>query len=182
MSGPSARARSRASSSRFFCSVASMVRRWSGASGAAATTASAACGASIGIGLRPSAPARCLARAISSAGNDAGRGDAVEHAVAGVARRLDRAVRAALLRRLRQRDQQRRLAQRQPPRLLAEIGERRGAHAFEVAAVGREAEVEREDLVLGRVRARAGPRAPSGAASPRSCARRAARAAARPAW
>ena len=82
-------------------------------------------------------------------GNYAGGGDAVEHAVARVARGADRAVGTALFRRLRQSDQQRRLAQRQAARLLAEIGERSGADAFEIAAIGREAEIEREDFVLG---------------------------------
>ncbi len=80
----------------------------------------------------------------------AGRGDAIEHAVAGAARGSDGAVGPALLGRLRQRDQQRRLAQRQAARLLAEIGERGGAHAFEVAAIGRKAQIEREDLVLAQ--------------------------------
>ena len=81
--------------------------------------------------------------------HDARQGDAVEHAVAGVARRVDRAIRPALLRRLRQGDQHGRLAQRQAARLLAEISERSRAHAFEVAAIGREAEIERQDFVLG---------------------------------
>ena len=82
-------------------------------------------------------------------GEQAARRDAVEHAVARAPRRLGGAVGPARFRRLRQRDEQRRLAQREPPRLLAEIGERGGADAFEIAAIGREAEVEREHLVLG---------------------------------
>src|SRR5262249_60586027 len=64
-------------------------------------------------------------------------------------RRRHRAVGTALLRRWRQGHQQRRLAQGQAARLLAEIGERGRARAFEIAAIGREAEIEREDLVLG---------------------------------
>jgi hypothetical protein len=83
-------------------------------------------------------------------GHRAGSGDAVEHPVAGVARGLDRAIGPALLGRLRQSHQQRRLAQGQAARLLAEIGERGRAHAFEIAAVGREAEIEGKDLVLAQ--------------------------------
>ena len=49
---------------------------------------------------------------------------------------------------MRQRYQQRRLRGRQPRRLLAEIGERGRARALEIAAIGREREVEGEDLVL----------------------------------
>ena len=65
-------------------------------------------------------------------------------------RGLRRAIGPAHFRRLRDRDQHRGLAERKAPRLLAEIGERCGARAFEIAAVGREAEIEREDLVLGQ--------------------------------
>ena len=79
-----------------------------------------------------------------------GRGEAVEHAVARGTRALGKAIRPAQLRRLRQRHQERRFAKRQPPRLLAEIGKRRGADALDVAAIGREIEIEREDLVLGQ--------------------------------
>ncbi len=140
-------------------------------SGAAATTASAACGASIGIGLRPSGTGSSLARAISSAGT--------RPAAAMRSSTRSRALRAAstersgrrMLRRLRQRHQQRRFGERQPARLLAEIGERGGADAFEIAAIGREAEIEREDLVLAELRARSRSRARSGAAWPRTCAR-----------
>ncbi len=84
---------------------------------------------------------------------------------------VGRAVGPARFRRLRQRDQQRRLAERQPPRLLAEIGERGGAHAFEIAAVGREAEIEREDFVLAERAFELRSRAPSGAAWRQACAR-----------
>src|SRR5262249_26428125 len=81
--------------------------------------------------------------------NDAGGSNALEHSVTRVARRGHRAVGTALLRRLRQADQHRRFAQRQAARLLSEISERRRAYAFEIAAVRRQAEIEREDLVLG---------------------------------
>ena len=54
----------------------------------------------------------------------------------------------ACFRRLRQRDQQSCLAEREPARLLAEIGKRCGAHAFEIAAKRGEAQVEIEHLIL----------------------------------
>ncbi len=55
-----------------------------------------------------------------------------------------------MLRRARQRDQERRLGRRQMARLLAEIGEARGPHAFEIAAERRQGQVEAEDLVLAQ--------------------------------
>ena len=88
------------------------------------------------------------ARAASALGDRAGRDGALEHAVARAAGGLGIAVGAAHFRRLRQGDEQRRLADREPARLLAEVGERGGAHALDVAAEGGEAEVEREDLGL----------------------------------
>jgi hypothetical protein len=81
--------------------------------------------------------------------NNAGGGSALEHPVTRVARRSRRAVGPALLRRLRQADQHRRFAQRQAARLLAEISKRSRAYAFEIAAVGRQTQIEGEDLVLG---------------------------------
>ena len=57
----------------------------------------------------------------------------------------------AAFRRLRQRHQQRRFRQRQPLRLLAEIGDRGGADAFEIAAERRQRQIEIEDLVLGQL-------------------------------
>src|SRR5205807_10393014 len=53
--------------------------------------------------------------------------------------------------RLRQRDEERYLAERQAARLLAEVHERRGAHAFDVAAEGREIEIERKNLGLAQL-------------------------------
>jgi predicted transposase YdaD len=47
---------------------------------------------------------------------------------------------------LRQGDQECCLADRQPARLLAEIGEAGRADALEIAAIGREVEIEVEDL------------------------------------
>ena len=80
----------------------------------------------------------------------AGRGKTVEHAVARGTRDLGKPIRPAQLRRLRQCYQQRRFAKRQPPRLFAEIGERGGTDALDVAAIGREIEIERENFVLGQ--------------------------------
>ena len=80
----------------------------------------------------------------------AGCGKAVEHAIARGARTRRRAIRPSRFRRLRQRHQQRRFAERKPPRLLAEIGQRCRADAFDIAAVGREIEIERKNVVLAQ--------------------------------
>ena len=90
----------------------------------------------MGKGLR-AARHRFAARRIGRVGVDHAFGDqAVEHAVAGGARGPGVAVGPARLRRLRQGDEQRRLGGGQPLRLLAEIGERGGADALDVAAIG----------------------------------------------
>ena len=81
--------------------------------------------------------------------DETARRDAVEHARARDASRLGKALRPARLRRLRQRHQQRRLADRQLARLLAEIGERGGAHAFEIAAERRQHQIAIDDAALG---------------------------------
>ena len=78
----------------------------------------------------------------------AGRRRAVEHAVARRLRGIRKAIRPAQFRRLRQRDQQCRFRQRKLARLLAEIGERGGADAFQVAAIGCQRQVKRKNLVL----------------------------------
>ncbi len=83
-------------------------------------------------------------------GNPSRLGDAVENAIARRPRRMNRPIRPAQLRRLRQRDQKRRLRQRKFLWLLAEIGERRRADAFEIAAVGRKRQVKRKHLVLAQ--------------------------------
>jgi len=62
---------------------------------------------------------------------------------------LREAIGAPRLGRLGKRHQQRALGGGEPLRLLAEIGERRGAGALDVAAIGGEHEVEVEDLLLG---------------------------------
>ena len=78
------------------------------------------------------------------------RGDQpIEHPVAGIACRIRGAIGAPLLRRLRQGHQQGRLPERQAAWLFAEIGERCRAHAFEIAAIRRNAQIQRQDLVLG---------------------------------
>ena len=121
-----------------------MVSRTSLPGGTSATARSAACGASIGMGRRPVGTGSALASAISSAGTLPERGKTVEHAVTRLSRaRCGRAVRPPRLRRLRQRHQERRFAEREPPRLLAEIGQRGGADAFDIAAIRREIEIER---------------------------------------
>ena len=79
--------------------------------------------------------ARLLAR------DDSAFGDTVEHAGARAPRGFGIFVGTARFRGLRQRHQQRRLARRQPARLLAEIGERGGPHALEIAAERREHEI-----------------------------------------
>ena len=71
-------------------------------------------------------------------GEDAGADGAGEDAVAGKPRRLGRAVGAAGLGGLRQRDEERGFGGGEPARLLAEVGEAGGADALEVAAVGGE--------------------------------------------
>ena len=80
------------------------------------------------------------------------------------------AVGAAAFGRLRDGHQQRRLGRGQPPRFLAEIGERGGAHPFEIAAEGREMQVKLQDLVLASAAAPA-PAPPASAAACRQPAR-----------
>ncbi len=114
--------------------------------------------------------------------NAAGVRNAIEHAVARAMRALGRTIGPPHFGRLRDRDQQRRFGEREAPRLLAEIGVRGGAHAFEIAAIGRKAEIEREDVVLAERafeldRAHRLPQL-----CEEACGRCAARAGARPAW
>ncbi len=104
-------------------------------------------------GQRGQRPARLGHRLGSGAGGLGGAEQALvhhagEHAVAGGAGVPSVTVGAAALGQLRQGDEQRRLRDRQPARLLAEIGERGGAHAFEVAAIGGERQVALEDVAL----------------------------------
>ncbi len=92
---------------------------------------------------------RLMRRAVGlGRGDDAFLPCPLQHAVAGDARRTRVAVGATPFGRLRQGDEQGGLADRQPARLLAEVGERRGAHALDVAAERRQPQVQREDLRL----------------------------------
>ncbi len=90
-------------------------------------------------------------RSASAGSNDAGSDGAIEDAIAGDTSCLDVAVRAANLGRLGKRDEKRRLAGRKMTRLLAEVGQRRGAHAFDVAAERGEAQVKAQDLGLAQL-------------------------------
>ncbi len=80
--------------------------------------------------------------------DDAMRSDPSQHPVARGAGRLGRAVRPPGFGGLRQRDKKGRLGEGEPFRLLAEIRERRCAHAFEIAAEGREHEIAVEHALL----------------------------------
>ena len=72
-----------------------------------------------------------------------------QHAVACGLRIVAKTIRTAAFRQLRQCHQQRRFRDRKALRLLAEIGKRGGAHAFEIAAIGRQRQVALEDFALG---------------------------------
>src|SRR4029078_13696578 len=75
---------------------------------------------------------------------------AVEHTIARALRCCREAVGPAQLRRLWQRDEEGRLAERQPARLLAEIGERSRPDPFEMAAIRCERDVKAQDLVFAQ--------------------------------
>ena len=96
----------------------------------------------------PGVHSRCLCLRDLVERNAAGVGNAIEHAVARAVCRLGRTIGPPRLGRLRDRDQQRRLRERQAFRLLAEIRERGRAQPLDVAAVRREAEIERKDVIL----------------------------------
>ena len=89
-----------------------------------------------------------MARAASSREITPAASMRAEHVIARALCGRGKAIRTAHLGRLRNGDQQGRFAHRQPPRLLAEIGERGRAHAFQVAAERRQPEIEPQDLVL----------------------------------
>ncbi len=76
---------------------------------------------------------------------------AVQHAGAGQCGVGRGAVRAAGFGALRDGDQQRGLSRGQAAGFLAEIGEGGGADAFDIAAIGGEVEVQRQDLLFGQV-------------------------------
>ena len=127
----------------------SSVSEITGASLTVATARSAECGARIGIGLRIRGTGTRFGlsahplpdTAPSSTMRSSTRSRATRAAI-----RI--AIEAAVFRRLRQRHQQRRFRQRQPLRLLAEIGDRGGANALEIAAIGRQRQIQIEDLIL----------------------------------
>jgi len=93
--------------------------------------------------------------ALLSRGGGIARGDhaflhhAGKHMIAAVSRRLRMAVGTLAGGRLGQRHQQRALRQVEARRLLAEIGKRGGAHAFQVSAHRRQRQVEGEDFAFG---------------------------------
>ena len=82
----------------------------------------------------------------------AGMHHPLQHPGAGAGGDLGMAVGPAGLGRLGQGDQQRLFAGRQGLGLMAEIGERGGADAFEIAAIGGQGQVGRQDLGLGEPR------------------------------
>jgi len=86
-----------------------------------------------------------------AAGDDAALGEDCNDAVARLAGGLREAVRPTALGRLRQADEQRRLAHGQACGFLAEPGEACCPDALEIAAIGRQGQVEFEDLLLGMV-------------------------------
>ena len=80
----------------------------------------------------------------------AGLDHAAEHAVARGERALRVAVGPAALGQLRQGDEERGLGDGEALRLLAEPGERGGAQALEIAAIGRQRQVALQDIALGK--------------------------------
>ena len=82
--------------------------------------------------------------------NDALRDGPVEHDIARPAGGGGTTVRPAKLRRLRQGDQKRGLRESQPLRLLRKVSQRRRADAFQIAAIGRQRQIKRQDLALGQ--------------------------------
>ena len=81
-------------------------------------------------------------------GEDAAFPSPVEDAVARVRAGVSEAIGTARFRRLRQRDEKRGLAEGQALRLTTEIGQARRAQALQIAAIGRQHEIEAQDLIL----------------------------------
>ena len=98
--------------------------------------------ASASAGARPATVSRLAQRDLVGR-NDARRGDAVEHAVAR-ARAAARSGRAGAAPAIAAAPPAAPPRPASAARLLAEIGERRGADAFEIAAIGREGQIERQ--------------------------------------
>ena len=105
-------------------------------------------GGKLGEGLARLRDRLSLGRAHVVGADDPARRDPLEHAVPGRARCLTESVGPPRLRRLRQRDEQRRLADRELQRLLAEIGERRRPHTLEISPERRDGEVPVEHAGL----------------------------------
>ena len=105
-------------------------------------------GGKLGEGLARLRDRLSLGRAQVVTADDPARRDPLEHAVPGRARCLAESVGPPRLRRLRQRDEQRRLADRELQRLLAEIGERRRPHTLEISPERRDGEVPVEHAGL----------------------------------
>ena len=81
----------------------------------------------------------------------AGGSDGLEDKVARTQRGVGVAIEASCFRRLRQRHQQCGLGVGELARLLAEVPERGGTHAFDATAEGGEGEIEAEDLPLAEL-------------------------------
>ena len=123
------------------CSNGSIAVWWVGAAGS--SSAMPARDAAPGTASQPQPRDVLLARLGKSSRRNLLRfGHAQEHAIAGRAGCLWVAIGAQPLGRSRDRNQQRALGDREACRLLAEIGEARGAHAFEIAAERRQGQVE----------------------------------------
>ena len=139
------------------------------------SAASAAWAASAGNARRVPDTSSSAARAASVFAEQARRHHAGKHAVARGLRTGQVAVGSPALGQLRQRDQQGGLRDGQALRLLAEVSERCGAHAFEIAAIGCAASGSARGFPAWRAAARSGRRGKSGGVSGQNCGFRAAR-------
>jgi hypothetical protein len=93
----------------------------------------------------------CLRAYRIGSGNHAVFDHAIEHAVTCGSCGIWITVEPSVFRRLRQRHQQCRFRKRQAFRLLAEIGDRGGANAFEITAERRHRQIQIENLALGHL-------------------------------
>ena len=148
--GPSLCAASRATASSPSCTLFTSVSRWAACAGWLRSAVSAACAASAGRARR--VEDTCVERGAGglALAEQAGRHHAAKHAVAGGVRGIGMAVGTARFGQLRQGDEQGGLRDGEALRLLAEPGERGGAHAFEIAAIGRQRQVGFQDVALGQ--------------------------------
>ena len=148
--GPSRRAASSATASSPSCTLFLIVSWWLDSAGRLRSAASAAWAASAGKARRVAATSSSEARAASVSPSRPEVTMRLQHAVARGLRTGRVAVGAAALGQLRQRHQQRGFRDAEALRLLAEPGERGGAHALEIAAIGRQRQVALEDFLLGQ--------------------------------